>query len=317
MPETTALETAARTSLIAGAIAGLAGPVLFTAAWIISSLRQTGYSPADIALSGLAAPDARDPWIMLTAFPVLGVATIMFGHALPGAGNAGRRLIQAAGLLTIAAGLLRRDHMLLTRGPVSWHNHAHDIISVFIYVDLVLAQLLLARDFGQHPEWRAWRPWLFISAAATAAVLVWFGINTSAPDAGILQRVLVSIPLAVIAAIATSLLRKTRSRSPLNAPLHPDQGPSPVGQVALTLEQPLMLQVGYDLADHRLRPPQVQGCLSEPFSLRVHGHRLAFRPADSSSIPMSPPGQQTGNQSVTRRRTRHGPAARSSTLRSV
>jgi len=197
----------------AAAAAGIAGPVAFTAAWIAGSLRQTGYPATEIQLSGLAAADASDPWIMLTGLVVLGGCTVAFGgalhDALGGRGHAGLapRLIQGAGLLTIAAGLLRRDHMLLTPGSVSWHNHAHDVASAVIYADLVVAQVLLAARFGRDPRWKPWRPWLLASAAATAAVLIAFAGDTSAPAAGILQRVAVTIPLAAITAIAARLLR--------------------------------------------------------------------------------------------------------------
>jgi hypothetical membrane protein len=198
--------------------AGIAGPAAFTGAWIVSSLRQAGYPAAEIQISGLAAPDARDPWIMVAGFVVLGGCTVAFGaalhEALGGRGGAGLapRLIQGAGLLTIAAGLLRRDRMLLTPGSVSWHNHAHDVISVVIYVDLVAAQVLLAARFGRDPRWRSWRPWVLGCGLATGAVLVAFAADTSAPGAGVLQRVAVTIPLAVIAAIAVRLLR-TPARS--------------------------------------------------------------------------------------------------------
>jgi hypothetical protein len=211
----------------AAAAAGIAGPAVFTGAWIVGSLRQTGHPAAEIQLSGLAAPDARDPWIMLTGFLVLGGCTVAFGSALHDAlGGRGRagiapRLIQGAGVLTIAAGLLRRDHMLLTPGSVSWHNHAHDVVSALIYADLVLAQVLLAVRFGRdRPDagapadpcwpdpwgWRPWRPWVLASAAATAAILIAFTADTSAPAAGILQRAAVTIPLAAIAAVAARLL---------------------------------------------------------------------------------------------------------------
>ena len=92
----------------AGAAAGVAGPVAFTGAWILSSLRQTGYRAADLQISGLAAPDARDPWIMITGFLVLGGCSVAFGaalhDALNGHGHAGLapRLIQGVGILTIA-----------------------------------------------------------------------------------------------------------------------------------------------------------------------------------------------------------------------
>jgi hypothetical protein len=213
----------------AGAAAGIAGPTAFTGAWIVSSLRQTGHRAAEIQISGLAAPDARDPWIMIAGFLVLGGCSVAFGAALRDAFGGRARagvapgLIQGAGLAAIAAGLLRRDHMLLTPGGVSWHNHAHDLISAAIYVDLVVAQVLLAARFGRDPgypghpgragelDWRGWRPWLLASAGATAAVVVAFGVDTSAPYAGILQRVAVTIPLAATAAVAARLVRTPAS----------------------------------------------------------------------------------------------------------
>jgi hypothetical protein len=229
---------AGRVGKCACAAAGIAGPAAFTGAWIVSSLRQTGYPAAEIQISGLAAPDARDPWIMVAGFVVLGGCTVAFGAALHealGGGGVGQgrwrggagpapRLIQGAGLLTIAAGLLRRDRMLLTPGSVSWHNHAHDVISVVIYVDLVAAQVLLAARFGRDPggldptwrSWGPWRPWLLASGLATGAVLIAFAADTSAAEAGVLQRVAVTIPLVAIAAVAarmTALLLRTPARS--------------------------------------------------------------------------------------------------------
>ena len=88
------------------------------------------------------------------------------------------------------------------------------MISAVIYADLVLAQVLLAARFGREPgrlEWMAWRPWLLISAAATAVALIAFASDTSGPGAGILQRVSVTIPLAVITAIAVRLVRRLQA----------------------------------------------------------------------------------------------------------
>ena len=76
-----------RTLSVLAACAGSAGPVLFTAAWVVSSLRQPGHHPAArIQLSGLAAEDARDPQIMMAAFVVLGACLIGFGAATHGVG---------------------------------------------------------------------------------------------------------------------------------------------------------------------------------------------------------------------------------------
>jgi Protein of unknown function (DUF998) len=185
----------------AAGVAGLVGPCVFTAAWIASSLLQTGHPMAAIQISGLAAPDARDPWIMIAGFEVLGGCVIVFGHGLRGRAGLAAWLVEAAGVLTLAAGLLRRDHLLLTTGPVSWHNQAHDVIGALIYADLVIAQALLARRFGR---------WLLVSATLTAGLLVAFATDTSAPDAGIRQRLLVSVPLAAVMAISVRLLHGPR-----------------------------------------------------------------------------------------------------------
>ena len=186
----------------------MAGPVAFTAAWVAGSLCQTGRGALSVQLSGLAAPDARDPWIMTTGFLVLGGCTLWCGQELAeDMGGPAPRLIQAAGALTVAAGLLRRDHLELTSGPASWHNAAHDAVSLVLYLDLVLAQLLLARRFGVIASRPGWRRYLLASGIATAGALAVFLPNIASPSAGVLQRIAVTIPLAAMTATAARLAR--------------------------------------------------------------------------------------------------------------
>src|ERR1700744_2352586 len=98
---------------------------------------------------------------MIAGFVVLGGCSVVFGEALhralggwPRAGL-GPRLIQGAGVLAVAAGLLRRDQMMLpaTAGE-SWHTHPHDVVSALIYVALAAAPLLLAVRLRADPRWR-------------------------------------------------------------------------------------------------------------------------------------------------------------------
>ena len=141
------------------ASAGIAGPVLFTAAWVAGSLRQAGYSAAAVQLSGLAAADARDPQIMMAGFIGLGACSVAFGAALgrvAAAGSAGPWLVRSAGAAAVAAGLFRRDHLLLA-GPgfagESWHNQVHDLVSGVAYAAMIAAPLVLARRFRGDPAW--------------------------------------------------------------------------------------------------------------------------------------------------------------------
>jgi hypothetical protein len=206
-----------RAVLRLGAAAGLAGPAAFTGAWIASSLRQTRHGPGGLQLSGLAAPDARDPAIMLAGFLVAGGCTVAFGAALraalrgtaTGGAGPGPALIVGAGLLTVAAGLLRRDHLLLDapgEPGASWHSHAHDAISGLVYASLVAAQLALAGRFGRDPAWAHWRPPLLASAAATGVLLITYATDVTGPAAAIVQRAAVTLPQAAVAAIAARLI---------------------------------------------------------------------------------------------------------------
>jgi hypothetical membrane protein len=200
-----------RTWIRIGALAGVAGPAAFTLAWIVAALRQPGKSFAAVQISGLAADDARDPWIMIGGFLVLGGCGICFGRALNAAlGGRGRAgpapaVIQTAGALAVAAGLLRRDHVLLTTGPESWHNHAHDVVSAAVYVLLVSAPVLLAHRFRGDPRWRGLAVPLVAAAVASAGLLAVFYATPQNSWDATLQRIAVTLPLAAIAAVAGRL----------------------------------------------------------------------------------------------------------------
>jgi hypothetical protein len=200
------------------AAAGIVGPVAFTTAWVASTLRQDGYAVAREQLSGLAAPDARDPWVMTTGFLTLGVSVALFASALEETLGGRRRagpgamLVRLAGLGVIAAGLLRRDQMLLPPPedavPQSWVNDGHDLSSLVVYAALAAAPLVLARRLAADP---AWRP-LAVPTLATGLVnLVLLGLFASKvvePWNGIVQRVAVTLPLTWMVVVATRLLRR-------------------------------------------------------------------------------------------------------------
>jgi hypothetical protein len=200
------------------AACGLAGPVAFTAAWVAGTVRQAGYSVAEEHLSGLAAPDARNPQIMISGFLTLGACTFAFASALEEAlgghdrAGLGPALMRAAGIATVAAGLLRRDRMLLhPPGGVtgqSWHNHAHDLASGVGYASLLVTPLLLARRFRGDPQWEALGPPAVATTIGSAVLLGLLWSETVAQWGGVIQRVIATFPLGMMAALAVKLLSR-------------------------------------------------------------------------------------------------------------
>jgi hypothetical membrane protein len=195
---------------------GIAGPVVFTAAWVASSLLQTGHPVTEVQLSGLAAMDARDPQVMMAGFIGLGVCSIAFGAAVGRVtppGSAGPWLVTSAGVVAVAAGLFRRDHLLLV-GPgfagESWHNQVHDVVSGAAYLAMIAAPLALARDLRRDPDLAGLRRPLQALALVSAAALALFGSRAMAPWDGALQRVAVTLALTAEALVAARMLAESR-----------------------------------------------------------------------------------------------------------
>ena len=211
---------------------GVAGPVLFTAAWVISLLRQRGHPAAELQLSGLAAEDARDPQIMIAGFVVLGVTSIVFGAGLGRVirpRSVGPPLIIVAGAATIALGVFRHDHLLLTSPGFtgeSWHNQVHDVVSGVAYAAMLAAPVVLGRRFRADPDWAALSRPVEVLALGSAVAFAIFVSRVAEPQNGLVQRIAVTLPLIAEALIAARMLilRRVPSRSPTGT-----TGPSATG----------------------------------------------------------------------------------------
>lgn len=190
----------------------MVGPLLFTAAWVAGSLRQAGRSATDLQLSGLAAVDAQDPQIMIAGFVGLGVCSIVFARALRQvrvSGTAAPWLVMCGGAATVAAGVFRRDHMLLT-GPgfagESWHNQVHDVVSGVAYASMIITPLVLARRFRADPDWAPLSRPILLLALVSAGALALFASRLVEPWNPVVQRAAVTLSLSAEALIAARIL---------------------------------------------------------------------------------------------------------------
>jgi hypothetical protein len=213
-------------------VAGLAGPAAFTSAWVTSTVRQVEYSLAEEHLSGLAAPDARNRHLMTTGFLAMGVSTVVFAseleESLGGRDRAGLgpTVVGLSGWATIVAGLLPRDRMVLrlpgeVTPPVpSWKNDGHDIASGAIYGCVVVGPILLALRFRGDPDWDD----LVIPSVATSALslalLALFASRVVEPYNGIVQRLMVTVPMVSTAALAVRVLRRLQGAEPIGEATH-------------------------------------------------------------------------------------------------
>jgi hypothetical protein len=206
---------------VASGAAGMVGPAVFTAAWLVNGRRQVAYPIADEHISGLAALDADHPRSMITGFVVLRAATTLFATELTRVLGGRRRagwgpaLLALGGVASVAAGLLRRDTVLLNPPGrpddyrQSWHNDSHDVAAGVIYATSVAAPLLLARRFRRDPQWTELVSGALASSAASLVLMTIFATDVDRHGNGIVQRVMVTLPQAFMAALALRVLTAT------------------------------------------------------------------------------------------------------------
>lgn len=196
-----------------GAWGGVAGPLVFTAAWLIGARRQEGYEIRHEHISGLAAKDATDPYVMTLGFLGLGACTVAFASSLerrlgPRAGW-GPALLGVAGLATIVAGTFRRDRRSNAPGPTpgqSPENDVHDAAGVLVAVSGTAGLLALAPRLAADPRLTGLARSCLQAAAASLGLSAWFLRDVVRPWNGVVQRVSVTVPLVFMTRLAVRLL---------------------------------------------------------------------------------------------------------------
>jgi hypothetical protein len=201
------------------AACGLAGPAAFTAAWVVATHRQPGYSVAHEHISGLAAPDAEHPHVMRGAFVFLGATSIAFARELDRRLDTAERpagwgppLMAASGAAILVAGLAPRDRMSNEPPPgappgQSAVNDLHDVTSALAGATAGLGLLALARRFHRDPAWHDLAHRAAGTAIAGAGFSGWFLTDVTRPGNGLVQRAGVSIPLGFMTRTALRMLR--------------------------------------------------------------------------------------------------------------
>ncbi len=206
----------------------VAGPVLFTGAWLVAWSVQDVYSPLREDISALAAIDAQHAWIMIAGIVALGLGLLALGLGLLGVIHDGRSatvgpiLLVLAGLSFAVAGFARNDCSSELRackdrvnsGNVSWHHMVHDVLGVAVFLFLVIAPLVLARAFRTDSRWSNLRRYSLATGGLTLALLLLFAAEPFDGWNGLVQRVLVAVPLVWVAVLGVRLVQIAAAADP-------------------------------------------------------------------------------------------------------
>ena len=215
----------------AAAWAGIVGPILFTAGFLLQeAFRQDEYSPLAEPVSALEA--GPNGWIQQLNFVVFGVLTIIFAIGLhhgvrkTRSGHVGPVLLGVSGVgpLLAAALPLREDAAGVTYDP-----GGHIVAGMVFFLTSAVGLIVLSRRLRQDDRWRGLHRY---TAGAGALALVgfvlmgafvmpddaplhdWAGLGQRLIVVGILFpcRVLLSVRLLAVAGVPERTTRVPHSR---------------------------------------------------------------------------------------------------------
>jgi hypothetical membrane protein len=182
-------------------VSSAAAPVLLVGGWTWAArLQQGGFDPVRQTISALAGRSADDAWVMATALVGVGACHVVTALALRPAATAGRFVLGAGGLFTVAVAAQPL--------PATGSSPGHAVAAVGAFTALsVWPAVAFPRDA------RAWA-----ATAVLGGLTAWFFVASASdsPHVGLDERVAAGLQ-SVVPFVATVALviaeRRSRARS--------------------------------------------------------------------------------------------------------
>jgi hypothetical membrane protein len=205
------------------ALAGILGPILFTAVFVIQELfRRDEYSPMAEPVSALEAGPGG--WVQQVNFVGFGLLTIAFAVGLhrgmrpTRAGVVGPAILvwTGVGLVLAAVFALREDAAGITSDPTGLHFVNGAVFFLSIGVGLAVTSRRMAGD----PRWRSLATYALATGIALLVMFVAFGVLVGPDDAplhpwaGLAQRVVLAVWFSCTIVLALRLLRVIGAADP-------------------------------------------------------------------------------------------------------
>lgn len=181
------------------ALAGIAGPVVFTVGFLAQEqLRRGEYDPVSEVVSALAA--GPNGWMQQVNFVVLGALTMIFAVALhrglapSRAGIVGPLALFISGASNVLAAIfpLREDAAGATYDP-----GGHQVAGMIFFASSFIALIALSRRCAADPRWRTVAGWVLAAGVLAALSFPVMGVLVIPDDAplhdwaGVAQRLIV------------------------------------------------------------------------------------------------------------------------------
>ena len=192
-------------------LGGLAGPLLFILATILSAALRPGYNHVSQLISELGETGGSTAQLMTyLGFYPLGILTLLFSLSCFAAirrnllAVAGAVLVGIAGLAVILAGIFPCDVGCAVEDP-STDQILHTTAAMVAFLSLIVASILWSLRFRTLAHWRELWVYSLVLGIVAFLVLVAFFLLSESQIAGLVQRLLVLTLFAWLMVFAARL----------------------------------------------------------------------------------------------------------------
>jgi hypothetical protein len=197
------------------ALAGLLGPLVFVAVFLVEGRLRPGYDPRGMFVSELSLGPRG--WVQAANFLVSGTLIALFGWGLRAAfshgvaARFGPLLVQIMGLSLLLSGFFPTDPSAIFDQHSS-PGIAHGILGAVFFSLSPIACLVFARRFRTDAAWRGFAPWTLLAAALLLVGIVALKASQFPASAlfawkGLIQRGLLVVVMGWLCALAVGVYR--------------------------------------------------------------------------------------------------------------
>ena len=203
--------------------AGMIGPILFVAIFILEGWLRPGYGPLKMYVSELSLGPRG--WIQILNFVLFGLLLLVFTRAVAAEFQRGKASRGGIILLTILAicfllsGPFVMDPASTPRSQMTFHGTLHGILGGIVFSLMPVSCFVFLRRFREDPKWQFLQPWTLVLGTISAAAVLLLTIATKSPDTqsiftewlGLIQRTAIVPFMIWLFIFALGLLRQSKT----------------------------------------------------------------------------------------------------------
>lgn len=166
--------------------AGMLGPALFVAVFMIEGWLRPGYNWLSTYVSDLSIGPRG--WIQVLNFLIVGGALFIFSRGVAAEFKSGKASRWGVMLLTVLAvcyfisGPFVTDPINTPREQITTVGLIHGIFGAVVFVCMPICMFVFLRRFRADPEWQSLRSWTLVLGVLCAAGSILLTLFTKSPD---------------------------------------------------------------------------------------------------------------------------------------